>query len=188
MSVIEIKRFRVKEKGKNHGQAFRVDEFIQGTKHADQHTSLKQRLYRGWWVGLVLPRKGKHDKNTFHEIRLFNPCFFSMSCIQATTTYKPSLGPAVRRQYKRLETVYCASLSSTFDQKSRNFTCVNVAYSPPKYKRLTAICGIGGASSAGSSDDLVCDSADLMQYVMVLQISSENDISLPVCSLSQWSR
>lgn len=77
-----------------------------------------------------------------------------MSCIQATTTYKPSLGPAVRRQYKRLETVYCASLSSIFDQKSRNFTCGKLAYSPPKYKRLAPICGMGGAGSAGSSDDV----------------------------------
>jgi hypothetical protein len=93
------------------------------------------------------------QESPFHEIRLFNPRFFSMSCIQATTTYKPSLGPVVRKHYKRLETVYCASLYSTFDQKSRKFTCAKLAYSPPKYKRLAPICSIGGAGSAGSSDD-----------------------------------
>ncbi|KAJ3696836.1 hypothetical protein LUZ61_000541 [Rhynchospora tenuis] len=75
-----------------------------------------------------------------------------MSCIQATTTYKPSLGPVVRR-HKRLETVCSAPLSSIVCYKSTNLAHAKLACSASKYKRLTPICSIGGAGDAASSDD-----------------------------------
>jgi hypothetical protein len=91
-----------------------------------------------------------------------------MSCIQATTTYKPSLGRVVRKHHKSLEPVYCASLSSTFYQKPRSLTSARLAYSAPKYKRLAPIRGIGGAGSAASNDDVSRTLCILLYFNQIL--------------------